>query len=996
MSPVRSVLLALALAALGILAAAAPAAAYVDPPGCTQEVQYDAGVPTFEQVVGVPLGAGGTGSTSRRLTADIYKYFDVMVDYTADHARVKVIRKSFGTSVLGQDLRFYVVSSRENIDNLDDGRRDGPFWEGIKDGSVSEADGLAAVHTRPALGWITATPHGGEAAAAEAISRMLYELTARTDCWNLRRLDAMDLFLMPVRNPDGRDAPPGGVRTSSWAFDHNRDFGTQNQVENGAFLPLLKRYPGLFFIDAHQQATGYFVPPNEDPVHHEVSGFSLDFIQNKIGPALQQKFNDQSSSYRNYNTYDLFVPEYGDSVPSLLSGAAGMTFEKGTSEVYGKQVYDHYLAIDETVNVTVRDKASILADWTAQWQEAVDQGAACELQPNKLVSPLRPTIEREVPADLRICGYFYRPDNHAGDAAELIRHMQRQGVHVYRFDAAAALQGVHEFGEDGSPGRTLPAGTLYMPMNQPLKHWIQAVLGEDPYQPLNLFYDVAQWSYSLQRGQSGNGYLTQQPAGVPMTAIADPAFGSAPAAAHPVYAFDTDSMRGLALVTELLDAGVTVYRGRDPFDAAGKHFETGAALVDGSSLTAAGVDLAALAAKRQTPVSGLADYPVARYEMTEPKIGLYTGGATEPNNPLRPAAGSTHPGHCGVPTSAVNTTYCQALFTLTQKIDLPPSMVSPISSGDLAAGKLLTDGYTALINPSSAITLPAGATALQALQAWVNQGGRYVGQLTGGTTTARNAGLTTLNTSAIAGLSTPGSFFSATFDTTNPVAWGFDNGGFIYRESTADPVYDTATLAGNGTSIPQADAAVGYADPLKSFGFAGNALGPGQLPGRPAVVDQPFGAGHAVLFGFDSFYRAWRESDERLVLNAVLYPDGPVQGASARRAPAPAAAAAPEPLPRGALPAVRERSVAAVDRSERHVKIKVARRDGPKLRRAVKAAKLPKQLRRKIHWRTTRRAVTLVVRRTRTQSNEHERSAWVGRITSRLKRQDVRILLGQL
>ena len=35
-------------------------------------------------------------------------------------------------------------------------------------------------------------------------------------------------------------------------------------------------------------------------------------------------------------------------------GAAGMTYEKGTSEVYGKQVYDHYLAIDTTINVTSR------------------------------------------------------------------------------------------------------------------------------------------------------------------------------------------------------------------------------------------------------------------------------------------------------------------------------------------------------------------------------------------------------------------------------------------------------------------------------------------------------------------------------------------------------------------------------------------------------------------------------------------------------------------
>ena len=52
-------------------------------------------------------------------------------------------------------------------------------------------------------------------------------------------------------------------------------------------------------------------------------------------------------------------------MPSLLSGAAGMTFEKGNSEVYGKQVYDHYLAIDKTINVTSRDKVALLADWDA-------------------------------------------------------------------------------------------------------------------------------------------------------------------------------------------------------------------------------------------------------------------------------------------------------------------------------------------------------------------------------------------------------------------------------------------------------------------------------------------------------------------------------------------------------------------------------------------------------------------------------------------------------
>ena len=91
----------------------------------------------------------------------------------------------------------------------------------------------------------------------------------------------------------------------------------------------------------------------------------------------------------------MFTPEYGDTVPSLIMGAAGMTYEKGNNEVYGKQVYDHYLAIDTTLNLTSNDKVNILSDWVRQWGEAVGQGQACALQQNTLVSPLHDTIKQQ-------------------------------------------------------------------------------------------------------------------------------------------------------------------------------------------------------------------------------------------------------------------------------------------------------------------------------------------------------------------------------------------------------------------------------------------------------------------------------------------------------------------------------------------------------------------------------------------------------------------------
>ena len=309
---------------------------------------------------------------------------------------------------------------------------------------------------------------------------------------------------------------------------------------------------------------------------------------------------------------------------------------------------------------------------------------------------------------------------------------------------------------------TLPVGTLYVPLDQPTKHWIQAVLGENPYLPFHYFYDKVTWSYSLLRGFAGNGFLTQKPpADTPMTKIGEPAQGQVPLTAQPVYAFNTDSMAGLAMVNQLLGQDASVARAADAFDSGGLHFFTGAALVDGASVS---LDtITADAARWQTPVYGLESYPVAHYALTLPKIGVYTGGTTAPTNP---AFHGTGDGQCG------STAYCEVMFDLTAREGIPTSQIGQITSTALAGGVLVSDHYTAFINPSSTITGP-GATALQA---FVNGGGTYIGALAGGATSLRNAGITTVNTNTVNGLTTPGSTFDATWNTQRPGRLGLRRG----------------------------------------------------------------------------------------------------------------------------------------------------------------------------------------------------------------------------
>ena len=151
------------------------------------------------------------------------------------------------------------------------------------------------------------------------------------------------------------------------------------------------------------------------------------------------------------------------------------------------------------------------------------------------------------------------------------------------------------------------------------------------------------------------------------------------------------------------------------------------------------------------------------------------------------------------------------------------------------------------------------------------------------------------------------------------------------------------------------------------------------------------------MIGHNAFYRSWKEGDERIVLNALLYPTPGVRpaavGQQQQQAAAPVAA---EPLPKAELPKVAPRPVRKARAGDRDVRIQVARKHTAELKRAVRAAKLPKATRKKVRYVRSGRTLTLVVKGARTSANDHTRGEWVRRIVGRLDRRDVKILSAQL
>jgi hypothetical protein len=108
---------------------------------------------------------------------------------------------------------------------------------------------------------------------------------------------------------------------------------------------------------------------------------------------------------------------------------------------------------------------------------------------------------------------------------------------------------------------------------------------------------------------------------------------------------------------------------------------------------------------------------------------------------------------------------------------------------------------------------------------------------------------------------------------------------------------------------------------------------------------------------------------------------------------APVAAA---PLPQAELPTVAPRPVRGSRAGDRDVRIQVARKHTGMLKRAVRAAKLPKAARKQVRYVRSGRTLTLVVRGARTSANDHTRGEWVRRIVGRLDRHGVKVLSAQL
>jgi len=401
-----------------------------------------------------------------------------------------------GTSVRGRTIRYAIVGHPDNVtDSGLEAVREANLQ--IRDPKTSRTRVNELVATTPAFAWIEANVHGSEESGGDAALQLLYELADRDDCVVETMLANLVIVVIPVQNPDGREAEE---RRNAYGFDLNRDLFARIQVETDDRVELLRTYPPVFLTDHHE--FGYwrsFFPPTADPCHHEVPESVMGQIADLYGPAMERFMHRRGDGFFHGGVYDFFAPQFNDTITSLGFNGVGMTIEvfngAPLDRRFGRQLGIQWACLWELTNHRKR----VLREWHDAGVESVNEGRAGMLEPNKRYFKPYLKVLSPVPTDPLRHYFVVDTPRTTAEVSLLVRRLQRMDVDVYRLDEELVVDDAHELATPAKERsrRTLPAGTVWVPMAQRQKHWIEAVMGEKPYCPTRYTYGLSGWSFPL-------------------------------------------------------------------------------------------------------------------------------------------------------------------------------------------------------------------------------------------------------------------------------------------------------------------------------------------------------------------------------------------------------------------------------------------------------------------------------------------------------------------
>jgi hypothetical protein len=471
------------------------------------ELEINERIPSPKSFLNYDLGASFT------LYANVAAYFKAL---SASSGRV--LYHEYGETYEGRPLINLVISSEENIKNIDEIKSNHmQFLQG------AEADKVL-LKGQPTFTSFSYNIHGNEASSTEAAMQVAYRMAAAQDDETKEVLKNSVIIMYICINPDGRDRYvywyksmkrlkrpsnepqdiehmedwPGG-RTNHYWFDINRDWVWQVHPEARGLSKEYQKWLPQVHVDYHEQGynNNYFTSPGTTP-RNQLLPNAYEGWSKVFGDANITQFDKHQINYFTRDRFDFFYPGYGSSYPSVM-GAIGMLTEQGGGSAGGRIV-----KTEDGINLTLRQR--IFDHYTT----SVATIKTAVLHREKLLNyskmALNPSNSKS-----KIKAYFFSDQEVYSN--DLVNILIRNGIKVEQalddFQITAA--------QDYRSGRILKKafnqGTYIITTQQPKHLLINTIMARNLAIEDSVMYDMSTWSaplaYNLDAYSTKGGYTVK-------------------------------------------------------------------------------------------------------------------------------------------------------------------------------------------------------------------------------------------------------------------------------------------------------------------------------------------------------------------------------------------------------------------------------------------------------------------------------------------------------
>lgn len=762
--------------------------------------------------------------------------------------------EEYGKTYEHRPLYLAIISSEENIQNLETIRQKNLKNAGVLDGDATSND--------VAIVWLSYNVHGNEASSTEASMKTIYELLTQKQEWLKNTVVIID----PCLNPDGRDRyvnwfnetasqpydvdqqasehsePWPGGRANHYLFDLNRDWAWATQKESSSRLKIYNRWLPQIHVDFHEQGINepYYFAPAAEPFHEIISDWQRDF-QTQIGKNHAKYFDADGWLYFTRERFDLLYPSYGDTYPTFM-GAIGMTYEQAGHGMAGLGIMN-----DEGNELTLVDRIAHHTTTGLSTVEIASKNA------QKLNEEFKKFFNN---SNSKYKSYVLKGSN---DKLYALKTLLDKHDITYGYATSGKVTGF-EYATGKNANMNTSTKDLIVSTNQPKGKMVKVLFEPQTQLADSLTYDITAWSLPYAYGLDAvatTSLVSTEIAGVtPMLNTKDTkAVG---------YLTKWSHMKDAEFLSELLKQNIKVRFTEKPFTTANpeQSFERGSLMVlrgDNSKLENFD-DLVIEAANKfkrtlfatssgfskTGPDFGSPDVKL----VSKPKIALVSGESTS------------------------SLSHGELWHFFEQQLKYP---VTTINTKNLKFTNL--DKYNVIILPNGYYSNVLDEDTMKKLKTWINNGGKLIavdGALNSfadqeGFGLKRNKAQ---DTTKVKNNLIPyadreresskdfiiGAIFKSNVDNTHPMAFGYDSNYFTLKLGNS-----SYSLLDNGYNIAWLSN-----DPKPVSGFAG--IDAVKNLGNSLVFgEERMGNGSIIYMVDNTLFRSFWENGKLFLVNAVFF-----------------------------------------------------------------------------------------------------------------------------